>query len=540
MDFLLVVAIAYVFAKGPAKAWKDANAVLDKVIPKREPESTNKLPTDAGGDAGSDSDAADPKASKGTSEGKAKPKGPKAKGTRNKPDPTGIAPDVLKDVAPLAVKFGTRAAKARARAAVNRLAWFEALSTAFEDAYPEAVEGAKKRIEDRAARRRQRREDADGGSGSAPATKPAPAGPKPAPGAPKAAAAGPKSAATATTPPPAASGGAPKGPPKSPGKTAAAPPAAVPPALPAGPAGPAPSTGAGARTQPAPATTAGSGPGVTPAPVPGAPALAIAATVSGTADSAGSAPSSGTASPPAPAVDRPLTPAKPPAAPPPAPRPVDRGPAPDKRQVADGVVIIGAKKPEPAVPVVAAKPPAAPLPAQAGSSDRPAAAAGPVGTALQEGPGRHLRAVPQPTQPGADGAGLPIGDPMSLAVPEVRTLQGLLRALVITNLVATARSEEGYALAADDAALSARLDLIEQQMDELEVDARTRQEILDLKELVHSQSQEATKYAQAAAATAEVAQATANNAHLYHGEMGEAVRSSPIKSAAQRNYYGQA
>lgn len=144
---------------------------------------------------------------------------------------------------------------------------------------------------------------------------------------------------------------------------------------------------------------------------------------------------------------------------------------------------------------------------------------------------RHLTAVPDTT-----------GDLMSAPskiIPEVRTLDGLLNALTVTRAMCEMRAEEALAIAADDLTLSSRLDEIEAEMAELEVDASTRAEIDALRESIHAQSQAAGQYGHAAKDAADLALAAAQAAHKNHGGIAEAVQSSPIDVAAQAGYYNR-
>lgn len=149
-------------------------------------------------------------------------------------------------------------------------------------------------------------------------------------------------------------------------------------------------------------------------------------------------------------------------------------------------------------------------------------------------PGPHARpsnVVPFPT---------PSGDPMAsphTAIPEIRTLDGLMNALVMTRAMCEMRAEEAEAIAADDLSLSNRLDALEAELDALEVDDGTRGEISALREAVHAQSKAAASYGGAAKDSADLAMAVAAAAHKSHGGIAEAVQSSPIPVAAQAGYY---
>jgi hypothetical protein len=144
---------------------------------------------------------------------------------------------------------------------------------------------------------------------------------------------------------------------------------------------------------------------------------------------------------------------------------------------------------------------------------------------------RHLSVVPEPAQN---------GDPMSspnMVIPEIRTLDGLMNALTLTKAMCEMRSEEAIAIAADDKSLSDRLDQIEAEMAEMEVDAKTRQEIDTLREDIHTQSAAAAQYGAAAKDAGDFAVAAAASAYKAHGGIAEAVQSSPIERAAQAGYY---
>ncbi|UXY33214.1 hypothetical protein [Streptomyces sp. HUAS TT20] len=144
---------------------------------------------------------------------------------------------------------------------------------------------------------------------------------------------------------------------------------------------------------------------------------------------------------------------------------------------------------------------------------------------------RHLAVVPDPAQN---------GDLMSspaTVIPEIRTLDGLMNALTLTKAMCEMRSEEALAIAADDKALSDRLDQIEAEMADLEVDAKTRAEVDALRESIHTQSQAAAQYGAAAKDAGDFATAAAAAAYKSHGGIAEAVQSSPIEQAAQAGYY---
>ncbi|MGW2050785.1 hypothetical protein ACWCPF_37275 [Streptomyces sp. NPDC001858] len=144
---------------------------------------------------------------------------------------------------------------------------------------------------------------------------------------------------------------------------------------------------------------------------------------------------------------------------------------------------------------------------------------------------RHLAVVPDPAQN---------GDLMSspaTVIPEIRTLDGLMNALTLTKAMCEMRSEEALAIAADDKALSDRLDQIEAEMAALEVDDKTRAEVDTLRESIHTQSRAAATYGAAAKDAGDFAVAAAAAAYKSHGGIAEAVQSSPIEQAAQAGYY---
>jgi 4-hydroxy-L-threonine phosphate dehydrogenase PdxA len=122
-------------------------------------------------------------------------------------------------------------------------------------------------------------------------------------------------------------------------------------------------------------------------------------------------------------------------------------------------------------------------------------------------------------------------------IPEIRTLDGLMNALTLTKAMCEMRSEEAIAIAADDKALSDRLDQIEAELAELEVDDKTRAEIDELRESIHTQSQAAAAYGAAAKDAGDFAVAAAAAAYKSHGGIAEAVQSSPVERAAQAGYY---
>ncbi|MEU6621909.1 hypothetical protein ABZ926_14190 [Streptomyces litmocidini] len=144
---------------------------------------------------------------------------------------------------------------------------------------------------------------------------------------------------------------------------------------------------------------------------------------------------------------------------------------------------------------------------------------------------RHLSVVPDPDQN---------GDLMSAPatlIPEIRTLDGLMNALTLTRAMCEMRAEEAEAIAADDRLLSDLLDRIEAQLNEFEVDDKTRAEIALLRESINVQSRTALAYANAATDTGAFATAAAGAAYKSHGGIAEAVQSSPIELAAQAGYY---
>ncbi|MGW0669786.1 hypothetical protein [Streptomyces sp. NPDC002746] len=144
---------------------------------------------------------------------------------------------------------------------------------------------------------------------------------------------------------------------------------------------------------------------------------------------------------------------------------------------------------------------------------------------------RHLAAVPDPA---------PTGDPMSAPhaiIPEIRTLDGLMNALTLIRAMCEMRAEEALAIASDDLTLSNRLDQIEAEMADMEVDSKTRGEVDLLRESIRTQSQAAAQYGGAARDSGDFATAAAGAAYKAHGGIAEAVQSSPIESAAQAGYY---
>ncbi|MCX4598331.1 hypothetical protein OG819_55330 [Streptomyces sp. NBC_01549] len=144
---------------------------------------------------------------------------------------------------------------------------------------------------------------------------------------------------------------------------------------------------------------------------------------------------------------------------------------------------------------------------------------------------RHLSVVPD-----AEQNGDLMSSPASV-IPEIRTLDGLMNALTLTKAMCEMRSEEAIAIAADDKALSDRLDQIEAEMAEMEVDDKTRLEVDTLREDIHTQSAAAARYGAAAKDAGDFAVAAAAAAYKSHGGIAEAVQSSPIERAAQAGYY---
>ncbi|WP_314223604.1 hypothetical protein [Streptomyces zaehneri] len=144
---------------------------------------------------------------------------------------------------------------------------------------------------------------------------------------------------------------------------------------------------------------------------------------------------------------------------------------------------------------------------------------------------RHLSVVPDPAQNGDF-----MSSPASV-IPEIRTLDGLMNALTLTKAMCEMRSEEAIAIAADDKALSDRLDQIEAELADLEVDDKTRAEIDELRDSIRTQSQAAAAYGAAAKDAGDFAVAAAAAAYKSHGGIAEAVQSSPVERAAQAGYY---
>ncbi|OIJ95408.1 hypothetical protein [Streptomyces colonosanans] len=144
---------------------------------------------------------------------------------------------------------------------------------------------------------------------------------------------------------------------------------------------------------------------------------------------------------------------------------------------------------------------------------------------------RHLTVVPDPEQNG-DLMSSP-----SSVIPEIRTLDGLMNALTLTKAMCEMRAEEAAAIAADDGALSNRLDQLEAELAEMEVDDATIGEINALRESIKTQSQSAAQYGSAAKDAGDFATAAAAAAYKSHGGIAEAVQSSPVEKAAQGGYY---
>lgn len=142
----------------------------------------------------------------------------------------------------------------------------------------------------------------------------------------------------------------------------------------------------------------------------------------------------------------------------------------------------------------------------------------------------RLRVVP------AAQEGDSMSSPTSI-IPEIRTLDGLMNALTITKAMCEMRSEEALAIAADDLELASRLDQLEAELGELDVDDGTIGEIAELRESIHAQSQAAAQYGGIAKDAGDFAVAAAQAAHKSHGGIAEAVQSSPIEKAAQGGYY---
>ncbi|WP_432158804.1 hypothetical protein [Streptomyces sp. bgisy153] len=144
---------------------------------------------------------------------------------------------------------------------------------------------------------------------------------------------------------------------------------------------------------------------------------------------------------------------------------------------------------------------------------------------------RHLSVVSDPAQNGDL-----MSSPASV-IPEIRTLDGLMNALTLTKAMCEMRAEEAIAIADDDRALSDRLDQIEAELAEVEVDDKTRAEINELRDSIYAQSQAAATYGAAAKDAGDFAAATAAAAYKSHGGIAEAVQSSPVERAAQAGYY---
>lgn len=174
-----------------------------------------------------------------------------------------------------------------------------------------------------------------------------------------------------------------------------------------------------------------------------------------------------------------------------------------------------------------AKVPTPPHPDPAPTAPEPVPDPAPVPPA---GP-RHLTVVPDTAQN---------GDSMSAPhaiIPEIRTLDGLMNAFTLIRAMCEMRAEEALAIAADDLTLSNRLDQIEAEMADMEVDDKTRREVDLLRESIRTQSQAAAQYGGRAKDSGDFATAAAQAAYKSHGGIAEAVQSSPIESAAQAGYY---
>lgn len=143
----------------------------------------------------------------------------------------------------------------------------------------------------------------------------------------------------------------------------------------------------------------------------------------------------------------------------------------------------------------------------------------------------HLTVVSTP-QNGADMTASP-----HTLIPEIRTLDGLLNAFILLRAMCEMRAEEAEAVAADDLTLSNRLDQIDAELADLEVDDATRADIAELRESIHTQSKAAAQYGAAAKDAGDFATAAAQAAHKSHSGIAEAVQSSPIEVAAQAGYY---
>jgi hypothetical protein len=169
--------------------------------------------------------------------------------------------------------------------------------------------------------------------------------------------------------------------------------------------------------------------------------------------------------------------------------------------------------------------------ARKAADPEPAAAKAPEPIDPEPSARRRLSVVPDPAENG-DLMSSP-----STVIPEIRTLDGLLNALNLTKAMCEMRADEAQAVAADDKALSDRLDQMEAELAELEVDDGTRGEIDALREMVHAQSQAAAQYGATAKDAGDFAAAAAAAAQKSHGGIAEAVQSSPIPVAAQAGYY---
>ncbi|MFI8164117.1 hypothetical protein ACIF6I_33545 [Streptomyces microflavus] len=208
--------------------------------------------------------------------------------------------------------------------------------------------------------------------------------------------------------------------------------------------------------------------------------------------------------------------------------PVSPIPAPDPAPPA-AVTVPDPRKPEPAMGWPGDGTTKVPTPPHPHTTPAPE----PVPAPAPEPPAgpRHLTVVPDTAQN---------GDPMSAPhaiIPEIRTLDGLMNALTLVRAMCEMRAEEALAIAADDLTLSNRLDQIEAEMADMEVDDKTRREVDLLRESIRTQSQAAAQYGGRAKDSGDFATAAAQAAYKAHGGIAEAVQSSPIESAAQAGYY---
>ncbi|MFF7365431.1 hypothetical protein [Streptomyces sp. NPDC008125] len=247
--------------------------------------------------------------------------------------------------------------------------------------------------------------------------------------------------------------------------------------------------------------------------------------------------------------------------------------AEEKRRAEEAVAAAGPPPPFPPSPAVPAPPAAVAEPPAGPVSPVPARAPVPPAGTVPEprkpdvmgGPGSGATTVPAPPPPsttpvpgpGPDPVPGPVppagprhltvvpdtaqnGDSMSAPhaiIPEIRTLDGLMNALTLVRAMCEMRAEEALAIAADDLTLSNRLDQIEAEMADMEVDDKTRGEVDLLRESIRTQSQAAAQYGGRAKDSGDFASAAAQAAYKAHGGIAEAVQSSPIESAAQAGYY---